>query len=93
MGAVTHRQDQITQYFHDPSLSFTSVASDAYTKAVEYFDKELTDKAGERAWVRGFTTLQDVRTEVEKAQKRYDTSKERHAKVCKVVATFAATPE
>ena len=74
----------------DEIRSPARIAADAYSRAVDYFERELAEKQSERAWIRGQTSLEDVRSTVEQARNAYVDRSEHHTRARKWIDAFAA---
>ncbi|OQV02661.1 hypothetical protein CLAIMM_07817 [Cladophialophora immunda] len=91
MLTVARPQDEITAWWYSGrSSSSATIAADAYARAVEYFERELAETQSERAWIRGVTSLEDVKKIVEQARDSYEDRSEHHARAKRWIDTFAA---
>ncbi|OAL22773.1 hypothetical protein AYO20_11122 [Fonsecaea nubica] len=91
MLTVAQPQDEITAWWcSGQNTSSTSIAADAYARAVEYFERALAETPSERAWIRGQTSLEDVKKTVERARDSYDDRSEPHVGAKRWIGAFAA---
>jgi hypothetical protein len=75
----------------DSPNSPSDIAASAYTNAVSFFEKELTQDEHKREWIRGHSSMQDVRLAVDQAKQLYDNKSAQTKKARKWVDSFART--
>ncbi|KIX92611.1 uncharacterized protein Z520_11640 [Fonsecaea multimorphosa CBS 102226] len=89
MLTVARPQDEITAWWYSGNNSSSArIAADAYARAVEYFERELAETQSERAWIRGQTSLEDVKMTVEQARDAYQDRSEHHARAKRWIDAF-----
>jgi hypothetical protein len=91
MSSTNTASAQITAWYQGPSATPKDIASDSYTRAVEYFEKELADSRDDLTWIRSQTSFQDVCDAVTVARGAYDKDREKHAGARKNLDAIAAT--
>jgi hypothetical protein len=81
------------QLFSILSLTFfrsRDIASEAYVDGVEYLKRELSENDKARKMLDSYTSIEDVRSIVEKAKINYDASSEKRKHVHKWLTRFSS---
>ncbi|KAH0841535.1 hypothetical protein FOPE_06788 [Fonsecaea pedrosoi] len=82
-------QSRSDAYVPSLMMSGASIMSDAFDRAVSYFEKELHGNAKQRDWIKGYTSAEEVFEVVEQARTQYADGREKHKKVQKWTSALA----